>query len=375
MRIFVDAIPLLVRSAGVKNYLFHWITHLRRLLGRDQIPLFPFLGGLGELDHEGSIADPPGTLARQGLLFALNYIPTHAWHNPLLDVVEPHADIFHATKLLHPPRRPRLSATLHDMTCWLMPEFHQAANVAAEKRFAEWIWKPAAGLIAVSENTRRDAERVLGLDPEKIAVIHPGVAEPYFAVGADPAAAARVKYALDRPYALYVGTIEPRKNIDRLLDAWQMLSPFVRDEFDLLLIGPEGWQSGATMARLRIPPPGVRYLGYVPEPDLPGLTAAATVFVYLSLYEGFGFPVAQAMAAGVPVLTSNISSLPEITNGAAALVDPRSIGEIHAALDRLLTSPALRAHMIHTGRNEAQHLRWDNAARQSVEFFERILGI
>ena len=374
MRIFVDAIPLLVRSAGVKNYLFHWIVHLRRLLGREQVPLFPFLDALPELDHEGSVVDPPGTLARQGLLFALNHIPARAWRNPLLDLAEPRADIFHATKLLHPPRRPRLTATLHDMTCWRMPEFHQAANVAAEKRFAEWIWKPAAGLIAVSENTRRDAVRVLGLDPEKIAVIHPGVAEPYFTVDADAAASARAKYALSRPYALYVGTIEPRKNLDRLLDAWQMLAPSVRQAFDLLLVGPEGWQSAATMARLRLPPAGIRYLGYVPERDLPGLTAAATLFVYPSLYEGFGFPVAQAMAAGVPVLTSNLSSLPEITNGAAALIDPLSTAEIHAALDQLLTSPALRAHMIHTGRNEARRFRWDECARRSVEFFEQILG-
>jgi glycosyltransferase involved in cell wall biosynthesis len=314
MRISIDAIPLLVRSAGVKNYLFHWIVHLRKLLGDAQVPLFPYLDKLPALDHEGSVAGPAGTLARQALLYGLNLWPNHAW-----DWIGPPADIFHATKLQNPPRRPRLTATLHDMTCWLMPEFHQADNVAAEKSFAERIWKRGAGLIAVSENTRRDAVRVLGIDTEKIQVIHPGVAEAFFQ--ATPSAATK-------PYVLYVGTIEPRKNIDRLLDAWRGLPTGLREEFELLVIGPEGWRSSGTMMRLRSQEANVRYMGYVPEPDLPGLTAGATAFIYPSLYEGFGFPVAQAMAAGVPVITSNLSSLPEVTGGAAELVDPRSETEI-----------------------------------------------
>jgi len=369
MRIFIDAIPLLVRSAGVKNYLFHWIVHLRRLLGDEQIRLFPFLDRLPELDHEGSVADPPGTLARQALLFALNL-----WPNHVADLWAPPDGIFHATKLLHPPRRLRLTATLHDMTCWLLPELHQSANVAAERRFAENIWKRAAGLIAVSESTRRDAVKVLGLNPEAIQVIYPGVAEPFFAATAETGASARLKYGLRRPYALYVGTVEPRKNLDRLLDVWPTLPASLREQFDLVIAGPEGWQSAGTLARLGAPAPGVRYLAYVPERDLPDITAGATVFVYPSLYEGFGFPVAQAMAAGVPVITSNLSSLPEVTGGAAALIDPHSPAELCAALDRLLTSPAKRAQLAIGGRIQAQRYRWEMCARQSVEFFAKILG-
>jgi glycosyltransferase involved in cell wall biosynthesis len=369
MRIFVDAVPLLVRSAGVKNYLFHWIAHLRRLLGDERVRLFPFLDRLPDLDHEGSVADPPGTLARQALLFALNLWPNHA-----ADLMAPPDGIFHATKLLYPPRRLRLTATLHDTTCWLLPQFHQPANVAAEKRFGEHIWKRAAGLIAVSESTRRDAVRVLGLDPGAIQVIYPGVPEPFFQATAETGSAARTKYGLRRPYALFVGTVEPRKNLDCLLDAWQALPPLAREEFDLVVAGPEGWRSAGTLARLRAPAPGVRYLGYVPEHDLPGITAGATVFVYPSLYEGFGFPVAQAMAAGVPVITSDLSSLPEVTGGAARLIDPHSQAELRASLDGLLGSPATRAQMAASGRIQAQRFRWDLCARQSLEFFERILG-
>jgi glycosyltransferase involved in cell wall biosynthesis len=368
-RIAIDAVPLLVRSAGVKNYLFHWIAHLRRLLGDPQVLLFPFLDRLPDLNHEGSVAGPAGTLARQGLLYALNLWPNHAW-----DWIGPQADIFHSTKLVHPPRRARLTATLHDMTCWRMPEFHQPANVAAEKRFAERIWKRADGLIAVSQNTRQDAVRILRLNPERIEVIYPGVAESYFQATVETGAAARRRYGLARPYVLYVGTVEPRKNLAALLDAWQGLPAFLREQFDLVVAGPEGWQSAETLARLRGPTAGVRYLGYVPEADLPGLTAAATVFIYPSLYEGFGFPVAQAMAAGVPVITSNLSSLPEITGGAAALIDPRSLAEMRAALDRLLTSPAARAQLAQAGRIQAQRFRWDECARQSLAVFDKVLG-
>ena len=375
MRIAIDAIPLLVRSAGVKNYFFYWISHLRQILGDQQVSLFPFLGRLSDLDHEGSIAGPMGTFARQGLLYALNLWPNRAW-----DLIGPPTDIFHTTKLLNPPRRPRLTAHLHDLTCWLLPELHQPPNVAAEKLFAARIWKHADGLIAVSESTRRDAIRILGLHPDIVQLIYPGVAQPFFDATAQGAAATCRKYGLTRPYALYVGTVEPRKNLDRLLDSWQDLPASLRDAFDLVAAGPQGWQSAATMARLQQPSPalrglrGLRYLGYVPEPDLPSLTAGATVFLYPSLYEGFGFPVAQAMAAGVPVITSNVSSLPEITGGAAMLVDPRSVAEIRAALDRLLTSPATRAQLAEAGRVQARRFQWDVCARQSVQFFQQVLG-
>jgi alpha-1,3-rhamnosyl/mannosyltransferase len=126
--------------------------------------------------------------------------------------------------------------------------------------------------------------------------------------------------------------------------------------------------------RLQAGIPGVRYLGYVPEADLPGLTAAATIFAYVSLYEGFGLPVAQAMAAGVPVITSNVSSLPEVVGDAGLLADPRSREEIRTALDRLLLSPSLRAELAQRGRARARGFTWAECARKSWKFFERVAG-
>jgi alpha-1,3-rhamnosyl/mannosyltransferase len=138
--------------------------------------------------------------------------------------------------------------------------------------------------------------------------------------------------------------------------------------------GSRGWGDAGVFNRLRAGEPGVRYLGYVPESELPAITSAATAFAYPSLYEGFGLPVAQALAAGVPVVTSNVSSLPEIAGDAALLIDPRSPSEIASALDRLLTSASLRSTLSAKGRKRAERSRWELAARQSWEFFQAVRG-
>ena len=159
-----------------------------------------------------------------------------------------------------------------------------------------------------------------------------------------------------------------------MLNAYRGLSPSTRDEFDLVLAGPPGWAESETMARLRSPAPGVRYLGYVAEGDLPGLFAGATAFVYPSLYEGFGFPVAQAMAAGTPVITSCVSALPEIAGGAALLIDPRSEAALRDAMEEMLTSPSRRERSIELGRANARRFSWQECARKSLRFFEEVVG-
>jgi alpha-1,3-rhamnosyl/mannosyltransferase len=370
MRLVVDAMPLLVRSAGVKNYLYHWIAQLRRAGAPAgvSIDLFPWLGQPGPLDHEASQVGPLHTWLSLGLFHFFN-LPG----NPSLDWFQ-RADVFHCSRLRNPPRRPRLSATLYDLTCWIMPQFHTPANVAAERRMAETVWKRADGLIAISAHTRDEAVRRLGLDARRIRVIHCGVDARFFAATGADAARARARYRLERPYVLSVGSIEPRKNLDMALDAWATLPAALRREFTLVVAGPQGWGTPQTLRRLHSQPEGVRYLGYVPEADLPGLTAGAAVLFYPSLYEGFGLPVAQAMACGVPVVTSNVSALPEVAGEGALYADPRSLAELRGALERLLLSPALGRKLAQAGRQRAERYRWEEAARQSLEFFEGLGG-
>ena len=367
MRLAIDAMPLLVRSAGVKNYLYHWIAALERATPAGwSIELFPWLGKPGPLDHESSQVGPLHTGFSLALFHFFN-LPG----NPALDWFE-RADVFHCSRLRHPPRRPRLSATLYDLTCWTMPEFHTAANVAAERGMAEHVWKRAHGLIAISSHTRDEAVERLGLDARRIRVIPCGVDAPFFAAGDAEAAAVRARYSLPRPYVLAVGSIEPRKNIGLALDVWASLPAELRQEFEFVVAGPEGWRAAQTVARLRAAPAGVRYLGYVPEADLPGLTAGAALRFYPSLYEGFGLPVAQAMACGVAVITSNVSALPETAGAGALYADPRSAAEWRAALERALRSPELRRTLGEAGRQRAARYRWEEAARQSLAFFEQL---
>ena len=360
MRVSIDATPLLLRSAGVKTYVYYWTRNLQRLAGNHRLSLFPYLEAPEECVHDRSVLEGWPTLARLALMHLANASPI-----PILNPMGAGLDIFHAShQLFRPPGNTRITATLYDMTCWLAPETHTAANVAAAKRFASEVLTRADGLIAISQNTRADSIRILGLQPERIEVIYPGVAESFFGARA---------IVRQKPYILFVGTIEPRKNVGVLLDAYEQLARSIREEFDLVVAGPPGWGDQGTQRRLQSGLAGVHYLGYVPESELPGLTAGATVFVYPSLYEGFGLPVAQSMAAGVPVITSNLSSLPEVGGDGALLVDPRSAAEVGSALRKMLLSPELRGELRVNGLRRADQYRWEVCARKSWEFFERIL--
>ena len=366
MRICVDATPLLLRSAGIKNYVYHWMRSLAAYSTEHQVSAFPLLGDIGDLDHDRSTLTAFGTYPRLAVLHFINKI-----FKPAINVAVTDADVFHASNQVHAaPRRMKLTSTIYDMTCKLLPQFHTPANVRAESSHYERVFKRADGLIAISNSAKNDAVQLLGLEADRIKVIYPGVPETFFTATPGEVAA---KYRLDKPFVLFVGTVEPRKNIDRLLDAWAQLSPDIRQSHELVFVGPIGWAGNATVTRLRSGLDGVRVLGYVPEPDLPSITAAATAFAYPSLYEGFGFPIAQAMAAGVPVITSNVSSMPEVASNAAVLIDPQSTTELAAALDRVLTSPILRHELGANGRLQATKFTWQNAAEQSAEFFQSLV--
>jgi len=363
MRITIDATSALLRSAGVKGYTYHWLRHLRQQAahkesGAEEIRAFPLLKTWSRLDHEHSALPLAPTIARLAALHAANVFGPAA-----LDMLLGATDIFHAGNLVRQtPGKARLTATIHDLTSWIMPEVHTQSTLRADRTFEDRILKRAHGLIAVSENTRQDAIRLLGIEPLRIRTIHSGVAEEYF----DAAPSKRA-----RPYVLFVGTIEPRKNLDTLLDAWRSVKADLRAHFDLVISGPEGWNSSATMARIR---QEAIYLGYVPEADMPGLVAGASMFVYPSLYEGFGFPLVQAMAANVPALISQTSCLPEIAGDAAAFVDPLSLSEMAIHLTRLLESPEERLKLAKFGRARAEDYRWERCARESLAFFREIAG-
>src|SRR5512133_3434819 len=175
MRVCIDAVPLLLRSAGVKNYLYHLIRHLWQTAPAGSLSLFPWLREPRRLDHERSSASLTGTLARLASLHFLNVPGNH-----LMDLLGGDPDVFHACKLLNTPRRAKLTATIHDSTTLLAPEWHMPDVVRYESAFTERILRCADGVIAVSNCTRDDAVRLLNLNPDKVHVIYHGVDEPYF---------------------------------------------------------------------------------------------------------------------------------------------------------------------------------------------------
>lgn len=369
MKIVIDVTPLLIRSAGVKGVVYHWTRALMAEAEPGEIRLFPALGKLGPLDHERSVASRARTALAIG-----QWILNNQYSVPITELYAGRGDIFHATnQIWRPPKGRRLTATIHDVTAWKLPDKHDKGTLVLDDNWLRRVLQPAAGLLAVSEHTRRDAVEVLKLDPDKIRVIYNGVAEPFFGVTQDEALAVRNRYGLAKPYVLQVGTIEPRKNTMRLLDAWESLRWELRDYYDLILIGPMGWADEKAQARIKSLPAGVRYLGYVSEADLPALTRGASLLAYPSLYEGFGLPIAQAMAAGVAVLTSNTSSMPEVAGAGARLIDPQSVSEIASALSSLLESKEERARLGAAGRQIAeQRYRWPIVARKSLEFLRAI---
>jgi alpha-1,3-rhamnosyl/mannosyltransferase len=219
----------------------------------------------------------------------------------------------------------------------------------------------AAALVCISAATRRDLiARVPSA--ERRAVVVPLAADALFSApeAREQAATVAAGYGIAHPYVLAAGTLEPRKNLGRLIDAWEQLPTALRDAHELVLVGPTGWEAEEILSRAQ--DHAVRTIGYVSDADLAALYAGSEVFAYPSLYEGFGLPILEAMAAGAPVLTSNVSSLPEVAGDAALLVDPRSVTAIRDAVRQLLEDAPRREALRNAGRARAAQFSWDRTA-------------
>ena len=293
-----------------------------------------------------------------------------------LDRVLPRADIFHATEHLLPPlKNARTVFTLHDLIFQFYPEYHLPLNRWYLARAMPYFLRRADAIIAVSECTKRDAMRVYGIPAEKITVIYEGV-NPALASVTDPKiiAAARARYARNRRFILFLATIEPRKNLIRLIDALRALH--LRGfNHRLLIAGRKGWLYEDVFAHLKKTgmQDRVDFLDHVSDAELPALMAACDAFVFPSLYEGFGLPPLEAMACGAPVVASNSSSLPEILGDAAQYVNPTDTSDIAIGIERVLTIREWRAELRAKGIAQAARYSWDRAARETLAVYERVL--
>lgn len=289
-------------------------------------------------------------------------------------------DVVHSTTYCAPrfrARRRRLVVTIHDCTFVTHPQFHLSANVEHCLRGTRLAIERADALIAVSESTRRDLIERMGAPADRI-VVTPEAADPAFTRVKDPERldAVRRRYDLPERFVLFLGAKEPRKNLPRLIEAFAALPPALRREFQLVVAGAQGWLNDSVheqVHKLRLGP-SVRFPGYVDQDDVAALYSLATVFAYPSLVEGFGLPVLEAMACGTPVLTSSVSSLPEVAGDAALLVPPTDVDAIAEGLARLLQDSALRADLAERGGRRAARFSWERCARETLAVYTAVGG-
>lgn len=264
--------------------------------------------------------------------------------------------------------------TVHDLTAMLYGETHTAKLRWSILPFLRPSLERAARLVAVSRATADDLAFHFPQCKGKIEVVYSGV-DPELAPGRpDDIAAVRAELAAPDGYILYVGTLEPRKNVGVLLDAWESLTGDAKAGLPLVVAGDPGWKSRRLARRLAaLGDRGVRYLGRVERSRLVTLYQGARVFVYPSLYEGFGLPVTEALACGVPVVTSNRSSLPEAAGDAGILVDPTDAGAVAQGIAAVLGSPGREAELRQRALAHARRFSWDQTADEMEEVFSAAL--
>ncbi len=293
------------------------------------------------------------------------------------DHLFPGADLFHATEhLLLPLRSIPTVLTVHDLIFRHLPEHHKPLNRWYLNLTLPLYCRRASHIIAVSDCTRRDLLAAYGLPPEKITVIHEA-ADPCFCPQPPEAVAgARARYDLPERYLLFVGTIEPRKNLTRLLDAFEALHAEGLTD-GLVVVGKRGWLYGDFFARLERSPArdAVLFPGYVPDDDLPSIYTGAQVSVLPSLYEGCGLPVLEAMACGAPTACSDTSSLPEMAGDAALFFDPHDVRAITNVLRRLLSDAELSRSLRQRGLERAAMFSWGRVATETKAVYDAALGL
>ena len=263
--------------------------------------------------------------------------------------------------------------TVHDLGYVHYPQAHRAAD----RRYLAWSTRRhtrvARHLLADSQATKDDLVCVYNADPDRISVVYLGRDESLAPVtDTVQLAAARAKYGLPKNYLLYLGTLHPRKNLVRLVDAFA--AAHLPDSIALVIAGQKGWLFDNIFARVEQLGLQQRVLfpGFVAEADKPALLSGARAYVFPSLFEGFGLPVLEAMACGTPVLTSSVSSLPEVAGEAALLVNPLDTGAIAARLGQIATNEVLRQRLVAQGFQQVRKFSWDAAAAQVLEILERV---
>ncbi len=394
MRIGIDYTAAVRQGGGIGRYTRELIGALLALPTAHQYTIFAAVGGLPrahwrrELDRLHTISHSPFAMrhspfAIRNSPFVIRTLPlsddwlARLWQRLRLPVpvgaVTGPLDLFYSPDFVLPPTRrgTRTLLTVHDLSFLHYPEHFVPKLVQYLTQVVSRSAARADLVLADSEATRSDIIASLGVAPARIEVLYGGV-DSRFCPQPDPGEAERLRarYGLDeRPYVLSVGTVQPRKNYVRLIKAFAQLRA---SRLQLVIAGGMGWLYQDILAEAEKHAGSVRLLGFVDDGDLPALYRNASLLAFPSLYEGFGLPVLEAMACGVPVICSDVSSLPEVAGDAALLVDPLATAGLTEALARVLEDAGLRRQMISKGLAQAARFTWEQAARQLLGSFDAL---
>jgi len=292
------------------------------------------------------------------------------------DRLLPEADLYHATEhLLMPMRHVPSVLTVHDLIFHLFPQHHKRLNYWYLSRTMPIFCDRADAIIAVSESSKNDLVRCYGVPGEKVTVVHEAAAPHFRPPSTAQVELARLRYGLPERYVLHVGTIEPRKNLVRLVDAIQRVRARL-PEIRLVVVGKRGWLYGDFFQQVAgLPDDAVIVPGYVPDGDLPAVYGGATLCAVPSLYEGVGLPILEAMACGTPVACSRTSSLPEIGGDAPAYFEPTDTESIAAVMLSVLLDHQARQEMSELGIAQSARFSWARAAQETMHVYDRVMSV
>jgi glycosyltransferase involved in cell wall biosynthesis len=370
MRVVFDTSPAPFTPGGTRTYTEHLADAL-------QIA-FSERGDGFALSTLPRWMEPDGT---KGLRHKLRVL---AWDSYYMHLLLPQrarsvdADLLHtpASRLPLQGTIPTIT-TIHDVIPLVFPELFRLRERIMLGLYFRAVRHTALHVITVSEQSRNDIHRLLGIDRNRISVTYNGVSSRFKPVILSVIAQKLAHYRIEQPYILSVCTLEPRKNLVRVLQAFARLRHIHKVPHRLVLVGKRGWLEKPIFetARSLGVDEHIQFTGFVPDEDLPALYSGAGVFVYPSLYEGFGIPPLEAMACGCPVVTSSISSLPEVVDDAALLVDPLDAEAIADGILRIIDDRAIHDACQVAGIDRARQFTWSNCAEKTIEVYAQVLGL
>jgi len=382
MKIGIDCSNVPGNRAGVGEYTYHLVHALSRIDRVNSYMLYPFFYYVIKPDFKE--ADLPATAnfrvmdclpACPGYLKRIFHLTVKSlFKESMLGPV----DIVHSTTFCAPrfkDAKKRLIVTIYDLTVITHPECHQRLNIMHCKKGIEDAVKYADAIIAISEHTKKDLIDIAGA-PEELVTVTPLAANPDLMPVTDKSTLdnLRRKYKLPADYILFLGSLEPRKNVTTLIKAYARLPEGYKKKHHLVIAGAKGWLNSPvhdTIKKLGLLDK-TNFPGYVDRSDLSALYSMADCFVYPSLYEGFGLPVLEAMACGTPVITSNTSSMPEVAGEAALLINPLDEGELTAGLEKILGSKPLREEMRRQGFIQGKKFSWERCAAETLKVYKKV---